>query len=215
MSAPSGLGWPPTETSALAAIPRASLPMRLHRLSEWPRPWWFASARRDDHGGRFDLPLPQGTCYLADDLEGALLEKLLRNPRRIVPSQQLNRLFHVTVAVVKPPTTVDLTAAALTGLGINAEISTSLDYAKPRAWAVALRRAGWGALRYALRGDGAFRQRGVALFGSAGLHSRAPAGMRTAVAALDPIEATALLHARGVAVHPIPFAENVPLAPPP
>lgn len=214
MSAPSGLAWPPAETAALGVVPGAALPLRLHRLSHWPAPWWFASAGRDDRGGgRFDLPLPQGTCYLADDLEGALLETLLRKPRRIVPSQQLDRLLHVRVAVVKSPPTADLTAPVLTGVGINAEISTTLDYAKPRAWALALRGAGWGALRYALRGDSALRQRGVALFGSAGLHSRAPAGMRTAVAALDPFEATALLRERGVAVHSVPFADEVTVEP--
>jgi len=35
-------------------------------------PWWFSS----DGAGRFDLAPPRGTCYLADDEMGALLEVL-------------------------------------------------------------------------------------------------------------------------------------------
>jgi hypothetical protein len=32
-------------------------------------PWWFSTGGH----GRFDLPPPRGTCYLADDEMGALL----------------------------------------------------------------------------------------------------------------------------------------------
>ena len=214
MTAPSGLAWPPDHPAELARIPSAALPLRLHRLSHWTSPWWFSSAGAGDQGGRFDLPTPHGTCYLAENLEGALLEKVLRRPRQLVAAEQLTGLFHVKVAVVTPPPTADLTAAAVTGLGVNAEISTGLDYAKPRAWAAALHRAGWYAVRYALRGDSSLRQRGVALFGRAGLHRRAPAGFRTSLTTLDPVEAAALLERRGVGVHPIPLARGIPLVPP-
>ena len=37
--------------------------------------WWFSSVPTDpDAGGRFDLPGPDGTCYLAGDPLSALLE---------------------------------------------------------------------------------------------------------------------------------------------
>lgn len=215
MTAPSGLAWPPDQPAELARFPAATLPLRLHRLSHWTSPWWFASAGADEQGGRFDLPSPHGTCYLAENLEGALLEKVLRRPRRIVATEQLEHLVHVTVAVVKPPPTADLTAPAVTGLGVNSEISTGLDDARPRAWAAALHRAGWRAVRYALRADSTLRQRGVALFGRSGLHSRAPAGLRASVGTLDPVEAAGLLERRGVGVHPIPLARDVPIVPPP
>jgi RES domain-containing protein len=215
MTVQSGLGWPPSDPAALQAIPPAAVPVSLHRLSYWPGVWWFATTGVEILGGRFDLAPPFGTCYLADELEGALIEKLLRTPKRIVSAEQLDRLFHVTVEVRRAPRSADLTATTLTGLGLNAEIHTSLDYAKPRAWAAALRLAGWRALRYAMRGDSALLQRGVALFGSAGLHRRAPAGMRASLAPLDRIHAASLLERRGVLVRPLPRAEDLPIFRPP
>jgi hypothetical protein len=140
-------------------------------------------------------------------------EKLLRRPKRIVPAQRLRELFHARVAVVRPPLLADLTSRKTSGWGINAEIHASFDYAKPRAWAARLRAAGVRGLRYASRSDPALVGRAVALFGSAGLHTRAPDGMRTQVSSLDEPEARRLLEARGVLVVPVPF--DVPTIEPP
>lgn len=96
---------------------------------------------------------------------------------------------------------------------MNAEIHVTLDYRKPQAWAVRLRDAGTHGLRYAARSDPALAGRAVALFGSAGLHTRAPAGMRTHVEPLDETRARSVLTARGVLVVPIPG--DVPTVPPP
>jgi hypothetical protein len=175
---------------------------RLHRLSEHPEPWWYSSLPRGN--GRFDLPAPEGTCYLADDLDTALGEKLLRRPKKLVPAQRLRELFHAVVTATQAPELADLTAKRAAGWGLNAEIHTSLDHARPRAWAATLRAAGAAGLRYAVRSDPALRGRAVALFGAAGRHTRAPAGMRTEVSPLDPHRARALLEARGVLVVPIP-----------
>jgi hypothetical protein len=201
----SGLAWPPA-ASALAGFPTRAAPRRLHRVGESARVWWYASRPSGDTTprGRFDLVAPEGTCYLAATLEGALLEKTLRRPKRIVPAERLRELFHASVQGAGRPALADLTAREASSYGINAEIHTALDYAKPAAWAAALRRARFRGLRYLMRSDPALRQVGVALFGRAGLHRRAPAGMRTAVAPLDVAEATALLEARGVQVVPIP-----------
>lgn len=179
----------------------------LHRLSEHSGVWWFASLADDGGGtggGRFDLPAPEGTCYLADDLEGALGEKLLRRPKRLIPEQRLRELRHGRVRVRRAPELADLTAKRVTGWGINAEIHTTLDYGKPRAWAERLRARGAKGLRYAVRSDPTLAGRAVALFGAAGLHARAPAGMRTGEARLDVARARELLESRGVRVLPIP-----------
>ena len=227
MRAASGLAQPPDDVEALRAIPRATAPPVLHRLSNWPGAWWFSSighdgdtgnknkTNKDNAGGRFDLPAPNGTCYLADTLEGALLEKLLRTPKRIIVAEQLDPLFHATIAVRRLPLTADLTNKAVSSIGINGEIHAGLDYTTPRAWAAALRKAGWRALRYALRGDPELKQRGLALFGTAGLHRRAPAGFRTSITRLDRLAAGQILEGRGIAVHPIPRAEDLPIVPPP
>lgn len=221
MRVSSGLAPPPDDLATLRAFPRATAPAVLHRLSNWPGAWWFSSiasaADQDDNesaGGRFDLHIPYGTCYLADTLEGALLEKLLRTPKRIVVAEQLDRIFHATVRVRRLPLTADLTSKEVSSLGINAEIHAGLDYATPRAWAAALRNAGWRALRYALRGDPALKQRGLALFGTAGLHRRAPTGFRTSIKPLARLAAAQVLEQRGIAVHPIPRAEDIPIVDP-
>lgn len=197
----------------LATFPRTrNLPAVLHRLSERLGTWWFATLS-EHGGGRFDLPPPEGSCYLADDLDTALGEKLLRRPKKIVPAQRLRELSHARITVVRSPVLADLTARTATGWGINAEIHAGFDYAKPRAWAVALRAAGARGLRYATRSDPGLAGRAVVLFGAAGLHARAPAGMRTEVSALDEVEARRLLDERGVLVVPIPF--DVPTVGPP
>lgn len=208
----SGLAWPPDDPADLAGFPATPrIPRRLHRLSEHTQPWWFSSS--PGGGGRFDLPSPKGTCYLADDLDGALGEKLLRRPKKIVPAQRLRELHHAEVRVHDPPALADLTAKGATGWGLNAEIHTGLDYAKARAWAERLHAASAPGLLYVARSDAAVKSRSVALFGGAGLHSRAPAGMRTEVHPLDRNRARVLLEARGVRVVPIPT--DVETVPPP
>lgn len=199
---PSGLAWPPDDPEELARFPTTPAPRSLHRLSEHDLPWWFSSL--PGGGGRFDLKSPKGTCYLADDLDTALVEKLLRRPKKIVPAQRLRELHHAVISIHQTPALADLTAERASGWGLNAEIHTSLDYVKPRAWAERLHAAGAPGLRYAARSDPAVEGRSVALFGGAGLHSRAPAGMRTEVHPLDRNRARALLEARGVRVVPIP-----------
>lgn len=189
---------------------------QLHRLSEWPGVWWFSTeAEPDDHdGGRFDLVAPRGTCYFAEDsLDGALVEKLLRTPVKVVVAERLDELFHAVVTIRDQPATADLTAPAATGFGLNAEIHTTLDHEAPRQWANALWRAGWRAVRHRLRGDVQQTLAGRAMFGAAGLHARAPAGMTTTVKPLDTTVAERLLQTRNVEVRPIPT--HVPISPSP
>lgn len=213
--AESGLAQPPSEPGALTGLPAAGHVERLHRLSEYVRPWWYASVTTlDEHrGGRFDLTSPQGTCYLAESLDGALVEKLLRARTKVVVAERLAELFHATIHVRAAPTAADLTSPRATAAGLNAEVHTTLDYRITRRWARALRAAGWRGLRYRLRGDVTGRAAGRAVFGRAGLHRRAPAGLTTEVAPLDRDRAEQLLHERGIEVRPIPT--QVPIAPPP
>lgn len=203
LTPPSGLSDPPDDTAALDVFPEAPAPAELHRLSEWPGTWWFSSVSDDEPGGRFDLPAPDGTCYLAESLDGALVEKLLRTRAKVVVAERLGELFHATVTVRAMPRCADLAAPMAAGFGINGEIHTTLDYGRPRRWANALRHAGWKALRYLLRGDPATTS-GRALFGKAGLHHRAPAGLTTEAMPIDRAHAEELLAARGVEVRPIP-----------
>ena len=121
-----------------------------------------------------------------------------------MPAQRLSELLHSRVTVIRAPQLADLTARQATGWGINAEIHVTLSYDKPQAWAERLRAAGAPGLRYAVRSDPTLAGRAVALFGAAGLHARAPAGLRTRVSPLAETRARRLLAARGVLVVPIP-----------
>lgn len=212
MSRPqTGLAEPPED---LDGFPHAAKVERLHRLSEYPAPWWYShvSDPAGADGGRFDLTAPRGTCYLASSLDGALVEKLLRTRTKVVVAERLHELFHASIEVRRTPPTADLTGARATGYGVNAEIHTSLDRPLTRRWARALHAAGWRALRHLLRGDSTGNAVGLALFGRAGLHRRAPAGMTTTVQPLDRDEAERLLAARDVVVRPIP--DRVPITRP-
>lgn len=128
-----------------------------------------------------------------------------------MPAQRLRELFHAVITVRTAPELADLTSKRSTGRGLNAEVHTTPDYAKPRAWAERLRAAGARGLRYGARSDPALRARAIALFGTAGHHARAPAGLRTEVGPLDTRKARRLLEERGVLVVPIPA--DVPTVP--
>lgn len=210
-SSPSGLAWPPPVSDLQNFPTTRRIPRRLHRVSEFTGTWWFSS--RPDGGGRFDLPAPEGTCYLADDLETALGEKLLRRPKKLVPAERLRELVHSEIRVVKPLVVANLTSTRATAYGVNAEIHTTLDYRKTQAWAHKLRKAGARGLRYAARSDPSLEERCVALFGGSGAHARAPAGMRTGERKLDTRRARRLLAERGVLVVPIP--RELPTVEPP
>jgi RES domain len=211
MTATTGLGEPP---DLLLGFPEAAPAVELHRLSEYPGSWWFASAHADDPGGgRFDLPDPHGTCYLADSLTGAVVEKLLRSPVKVVVAERLDELFHTVVTVRRTPPAADLTARTATSYGLNAEIHTTLDYRRTRRWAAAFHRNGFRGLKHRLRGDVTQRLAGWALFGTAGLRHRAPNGMTTAVRPLDRFEVERVLERLGVELRPIP--STVPIVAPP
>lgn len=57
------LRWPPEDPSALDGFPVRSVSQATELFRVVRRgngPWWFGSSTK----GRFDLPEPDGTCYL-------------------------------------------------------------------------------------------------------------------------------------------------------
>jgi hypothetical protein len=128
-------------------------------------PWWFGSSLQ----GRFDLPPPDGTCYLASDDLGALLEILGPDllPGAGAPSSLLagRRLWAVSVPRRQrlADTIGERAVAWVTG-----ELSTITPYHLPQVWALAFRRNGFDGLRYAARHRTGRRPFVVALFGTAG-----------------------------------------------
>jgi RES domain len=202
----SGLGLPP---SNLEGFPSVEPPAALHRLSINENPWYFSTATATD-GGRFDLPIPHGTCYWADTLEGALGEKFLRVPRNSVTVEELQALYHHKVKPNLQDIFADLTSKLSRRFGLNGEASISLDYAATRQWAVALHSAGFRGLRYVLRSDPSLKNLGFAIFSRMGASKRAPIGFAGATQTMLNVElATRLLESMGVAVLPRPLSVTI------
>ena len=104
------------------------------------RPWWYASAPSTAaHGGRFDLSEPHGTCYVANDIEAAVRERLGPRTagRRWIPDGPVLR--KTTVSVLDPkdrPTKgrIANTTHSLAAGWVTREISTILSYTEVHDW---------------------------------------------------------------------------------
>ena len=137
-------------------------------------PWWFSS----DGAGRFDLVPPRGTCYLADDDLGALLEVL--GPVRVVSSSWAKRFSVWQLALPDQCRAADTTVRAARGFGVTAELATVTPYDMPQRWAAAFSAAGYQGVRYRVRHDPG-GSRALALFGAAGERTRWRRGRRVTV----------------------------------
>lgn len=145
-------------------------------------PWWFSSSL-NALNGRFDLPHPEGTCYLASDAMAALLEVVGPDLDGGVVSESLlssRRLMRL--ALPKRHRLSNLTDRRASGFGVTAEIHTIVPYRLPQAWAQALRREGADGLLYHVRHDPSHEGLGVALFGKAGARRGWNAGREIPIA---------------------------------
>jgi len=118
--------------------------------------------------GRFDLPEPEGTCYLATDEISALLEALGPDLESGAVSSTFLKGRHLRkVRLAGGMVLSDLTAREAVRFGITAEIGTIVPYQYPQAWAARLRAAGSPGLVSWARYDPSRRET-VALFGPHG-----------------------------------------------
>jgi RES domain len=197
------------ERGALAAFPRWQLTRRfaLYRVTRREHaPWWFGSTLE----GRFDLPAPRGTCYLAASAITALLEVIGPDRlgglicRDLLRDRRLHRLV-----VPAPLSLADCSAQEAAAFGLTLEIHTLVPYDLPQAWALAFAEAGAEGLRYRARHDpaGAFS---FALFGQAGA---ADWPVTEAGRPIDAALEAALESATGLRFAPIPTSESLELAP--
>ena len=192
----------------------ARLPIRgrhLHRIFRADRssPWWFASTPSNNGaGGRFDLPRPEGACYLSSSPAGAALEAFQDFGRGVVPlSEMQTRARAEVVAPPSSPASAQLTSARARSLGITPALWSSPDRGLTQRWARALRQAGWMALWHGTAHDPTAQTRAVTLFDSAGEH--APygddAGWTAKTVALDSDDRTKSALARyGIRIIPDP-----------
>jgi len=159
------LGPPPASLSGFPTYPlgvETDL-FRAHRRDLGP--WWFGN----DGSGRFDLPAPRGTCYLALDPLSALRERLgpVLGGSQAVPESLLEESVVSRLRLPAPCEVADAQDRAVAGFGVTRELETTVPYAVPQAWARAFDEAGFAGVRYGPRftpGDSS----AVALFDEGG-----------------------------------------------
>jgi hypothetical protein len=133
--------------------------------------------------GRFDLPEPQGTCYLATDEVTALLEVLGPDLESgAVSSEHLQRRCLRKLRLPREQSLSDLTSREAVRFGMTAEISTIVPYERPQAWAARLRAGGSPGVVYWARHDPS-RREAVALFGLHGERRSWKKGREQAISA--------------------------------
>lgn len=206
------LAAPPDAADSLARFPSTPFAGRTlvrvwrHRLAdgtERDSGWWFASrasVETDPAAGRYDLPHPAGTCYLADSQPAAVLEAFQAH-LPLLPVEELQVRSSLVVTVPSPTQAADLTAKAAAGYGITAAVWARSDRDRTQQWAAALRRDGWWAMQAGVHHDPSGDDRAYALFDRHGAHPPTHAGDWTATTApLDCDELTRTLHPYGVTV---------------
>lgn len=153
--------------------------------------WWFSGTPEGQNPeGRFDLPLPRGTFYLAETAVASALERCGRYlaQRMPIPVTAIEKRV-VSTVIGQVNGLGDFTHTQSAAIGVTSEIGTVGDYPLTATWAL-------GAFKYGLPGvkyhprfspgpDSAF-----ALFGDAGAH-RAPGLSVAAVRTLAEILAEA------------------------
>lgn len=158
----SPLAAPPGD---LAHFPRhllapATFLARVHRADRGA--WWFSA----DGSGRFDLPSPQGTCYLGESALAGFL--VVFGGSALVAEPDVLRRRVSWPAVSGELALADCTVGSARAFGVTGAIHSTPDYALTQAWARAFAAAGFAGVRYRVSHDPEQRLVGVALFGPAG-----------------------------------------------
>jgi len=164
----------PADPAELSEFPiyAASKGLRVWRVCESGLgPWWFASSM----AGRFDLAGPRGTCYVALDDLGALMEFIgVELNTGIVSRGSLRKRRLWELELPWDCELADLTSR-LAARWITSEINTVVPYALPQTWAGAFDRLGRSGVRYRARMDPS-GPAALALFGDAGEDTTASRG---------------------------------------
>lgn len=142
-------------------------------LRRFAQPWWFAAVDPDDVDscGRFDLPHPNGACYLGATKAAALLEAFGEFSRGVLPDEALRRraAAQVTAPASAPPA-ANVTAPRCHGVGVTAALWAGGDRGCTQQWAEALHRAGWRSVWHGIQHDPSGTLRAVTVFDRAGAH---------------------------------------------
>ena len=162
---------------SLKAFPRRIVNRadRFFRVSRRGRgAWWFGS----DHG-RFDLPAPRGTCYLANQPLTALIETIPDGEGDAIDAIDRGHFAGRVLHRLHLPgrrSLAHLASRKAAAFGVTNELATTLPYDLPRRWALAFAGNGLGGVWYRSRPDLGSGSRNVAVFGQEGEAKDWPTG---------------------------------------
>ena len=174
--------------------------------------WWFASSPESaasPASGRFDLPEPEGTCYLAETQAASVNELIGPDvaargwvEAALVTGRVVSRvqLPHATRAA-------NVSVSKASAFRVTSELTSTGDYDLTQDWARTFRQAGFDGIRYALRFTPG-KARGLALFGGAGAPDPTWPGDE------DPQQLRAQVERMGVEVVGTPSSASVSLVTP-
>ena len=129
--------WLKTSRLPILELPKATSAVRIHR-TEYD-PVFFSPGSGNAPIGRFDSPSGAfGVLYLAQALEGAFAETILRNPqRRLVDLSEITSRAASVLGFSRAIRLVKLLGAGLQSVGADNAVSTG-PYGSSGAWADAL-----------------------------------------------------------------------------
>ena len=143
-------------------------------------PLYFASGSGAFHEGRWDLPAPDGACYLADDVAVCILEAVAADlvpgsPSRLASDAWLRQRRQVPVSArATSDAYAQLGADGAFGFGVAGDLHTTEDRALTQGWAAALCGHGQAGLRAHARTPPGGDHGTWTLFGPAGPASQPP-----------------------------------------
>jgi hypothetical protein len=136
-SSPPPPSWLKTSSLPILELPKATSVVRIHR-TEYD-PVFFSPGSGNAPIGRFDSPSGDfGVLYLAQALEGAFAETILRNPqRRLVDLSEITARAASVLGFSRAIRLVKMFGAGLQFVGADNAVSTG-PYGSSGAWADAL-----------------------------------------------------------------------------
>lgn len=166
----------PEPPASLAGFPRQRIEpdRKLWRAVKASNPhpigaWWFASG-----GGRFDLPKPMGTCYVATDMKAAIRERLGRvfSAAKLLPPQLMHDMEVAELHLPHRVEVADTGHESAADFGAIRELgSVTGSYEKTGRWAVAFQQAAFGGVLYEPRFSSRAEATALGIFDKAGAKS--------------------------------------------
>ncbi|MBC7463390.1 MAG: RES family NAD+ phosphorylase [Actinobacteria bacterium] len=131
---------------------------------------WYFSSKGNPRSGRFDLPVPHGTCYFSTEKFGAWTETF--RGAAIVNSADVDCRTLLSAICKSEINLASMTDRRAAKFGVNMDLFTGDDYHRPQEWAQAFFTAKFEGLIALLRHDPSARARNVGIFGKTGAVAR-------------------------------------------